>query len=112
MEYSAPSPLERAFNVASSSVITASVLIIGLVAATMACLPILLLLRVSSILLFPFNTCQDDVDSSIRPYSPPTDVEASSFTERVLFNFMGNRPHSSSSSVQYEKQCVATLFSN
>ncbi len=92
---SAPSPVERVFDIASSSIISASFLIIGLVAAQVACLPILLLLRVSSILFFPLNSRRDDVDSSIRPYSPQSvDVEASSFTERLLFSFMGSPPHS------------------
>ena len=76
-----PSPVERAFDIASSSVISASFLIIGLVAAQVVCLPILLLLRVSAMLFFPFNSRRDDVDSSIRPYSPPTDdVDACTFT--------------------------------
>ena len=104
-DYSSPSPVERAFDIASSSMISAFLLVIVLVAATMTCLPILLLLRVSSMLFFPFNSSQDDVDSSIRPYSPPTDdVEASSFTERMLFSFVGSPPHSCSSSGQHEKQ--------
>ncbi|KAL3823139.1 hypothetical protein ACHAXA_010395 [Cyclostephanos tholiformis] len=108
---SAPSPVERAFDIATSSAISAFVLIIGLVAATMACLPILLLLKVSSMLFFPFASCHDDVDSSILPYSPPTDVEASSLAERILFNFIGSRPLSDSSGGNYEKPCIATMLS-
>jgi len=110
---SSPSPVERVVDIASSSVISALILVIVLVAATMTCLPILLLLRVSSMLFFPLNSSQDDVDSSIRPYSPPTDdLEASSFTERILFNFVGSPPYSCSSSERYEKECIATLLSN
>lgn len=110
---SSPSRVERAVDIASSSVISASFLVIALVAATMTCLPILLLLRVSSMLFFPSNSSRDDVDSSIRPYSPPTDdVYASSFTERILFNFVGSPAYSCSSSERYEKECIATLSSN
>ena len=99
---SSPSPVERAFDIASSSVISASFLIIGLVAAQVVCLPILLLLRVSAMLFFQFNSRRDDVDSSIRPYSPPTDdVDACTFTERILFYFVGSPPHSCSSSGQH-----------
>jgi hypothetical protein len=100
-EYDIFSTVERAFNMITSSAISALVLIplliCCLVAATMACLPILLLLRVSSILLLPFTSfssssaCHDDddVDSSIQPYSPPTSSESvEAITER-LFHFMG-----------------------
>lgn len=104
----APSPVEWAFDIATSSAICASVLIIGVIAATMAYLPILLLLRVSSMLLFPFfNSHHDDVDSSIRPYSPPSDVESSSLKERILLNFIGSPSLSCSSSGRLEEKCIA-----
>lgn len=100
-EYDPFTQIERAFNIVTSSAISALVLIpiliAGLVAATMACLPVLLLLRVSSILLLPFtsfsssSSCHgdDDVDSSIQPYSPPTSSESVEVITERLFNFMG-----------------------
>jgi hypothetical protein len=99
-EYDIFSTVERAFNMITSSAISALVLIplliCGLVAATMACLPVLLLLRVSSILLLPFTSFSsssaclddDDVDSCILPYFPPTSESVEAITER-LFHFMG-----------------------
>jgi hypothetical protein len=81
---------------AISALVLIPLLLCGLFAATMASIPVLLLLRLSSILL-PFtsfsssSSCHgdDDVDSSIQPYSPPTSSESvEAITER-LFHFMG-----------------------
>jgi len=81
---------------AISALVLIPLLLCGLFAATMASIPVLLLLRLSSILL-PFTSfssssaCHgdDDVDSSIQPYSPPTSSESvEAITER-LFHFMG-----------------------
>lgn len=111
------SPVERAYDVATSSAICAAVLIVGALAATMACLPVLLVLRVSSVLFYPFvdSHGQDDVDSSIRPYAPPSssDVECSSLTERMLLNFVGSSSSSLSgtSGGRIEERCISRLWS-
>mmetsp|Transcript_18310 Transcript_18310/g.39579 ORF Transcript_18310/g.39579 Transcript_18310/m.39579 type:complete len:161 (-) Transcript_18310:209-691(-) len=96
---SADSPVQRAFDNASSSVIIVVFLIIGLIVAAIAFLPILLLLKIS------FPPSQEDIDSSIQPYAPSTDLDTSSFTERLLLNLMGQPSLSCSSngSSQYEK---------
>lgn len=109
---SADSPVQRAFNIASSSVIVASLLIVGLLAATVACLPMLLLLKITSI-FFSCSSQEEDVDTSVRPYSPSTDFDVSSFTERLLISMMGNASLSCTSdgTSQYEEQCIAPLLS-
>ena len=63
---SADSPVQRAFNVASSSAILVVFLIVVLVAATIACLPLLLALKISSA-VFSCAAHHDGVDSSVLP---------------------------------------------
>ena len=88
---SADSPVQRAFNIASSSVILVIFLIVGLISATIACLPILLLLKIASILYsFGSSPHEDDVDSSVHPYSPSSDIDGNSFIERSLLSLMGS----------------------
>ncbi|KAL9178662.1 hypothetical protein ACHAXT_002000 [Thalassiosira profunda] len=99
---SADSPVQRAFNVASSSAILVVFLIVGLIAATIACLPLLLALKISSA-VFSCAAHHDGVDSSVLPYSPSTGLEYSSMPERLIVSLLGG---------QYEKQVVAPLLSN
>jgi len=109
---SAVSPVQRAFNVASSSLVTVLLLIVGMIAATIACLPILLLLKIASILFSCAS--QEDIDSSVQPYSPSSDPETSSFTERLLLSLFGHSSLSCTShgNSQYGNQCVTPLLSN
>ena len=62
---SAVSPVQRAFNIASSSYLMALILLIGMVAA----LPLLLLFKI----FFNSHEHESEVDSSILP-SPPATV--------------------------------------
>ncbi|KAL3760071.1 hypothetical protein ACHAWU_006619 [Discostella pseudostelligera] len=95
------SPVERALNIVTSSLLIATLFIFALLATTIASLPILLFLKIAS-LLFSGKE-EDDVDSSIRPYSPPSSSKVSlsskgnsneaglvSFTERMLYSLMGD----------------------
>jgi len=74
---SSTSPVQRAFNVASSSCVMVIFLIIGIVSATIASLPLLLLLKVSSTVFSYYDGSPHDdiIDSSI--YSPPSDNSSS-----------------------------------
>jgi len=77
---SSTSPVQRAFNIASSSCIMVVFLIIGIVSATIASLPLLLILKVSSSVFsyYDGSSSHDDiVDSSIFPYSSPSDDNSS-----------------------------------
>jgi len=108
---SADSPVQKAFNIASSSIITALFLIVGLIAATIACLPILLLLKVSSVLFSSWSS-QEHVDSSLQPHSAATEIGTSSFAERLLINLIGDSSLSCTrDGALCENQCVAPMLS-
>ena len=113
---SAPSPVQRAFNTASSSVIIMTLMIVGLLGAMIACLPILLLIKIASTLYSFTSSCYqvDDVDSSVRPYSPPNDSDESPYLERLLLSLMGSPSLSctNSTTCKYEMQCITPLLSN
>lgn len=103
----ADSPIQRAFDVASSSMVIVAFLIVGMAAATICCVPILLLVKMASAVLPSYSSSsslydcassqEDDVDSSIRPYAPPEDnMDANNasgrstyYAERILLNFLG-----------------------
>mmetsp|Transcript_18312 Transcript_18312/g.33048 ORF Transcript_18312/g.33048 Transcript_18312/m.33048 type:complete len:173 (-) Transcript_18312:105-623(-) len=106
------SPVQRAFNVASSSFFGVLVLIVGLIATTIACLPILLFIKLSSVVFS--HATQEDVDSSIQPYPPSTDPVTIPLTERLLLNLLGDPSlsFSSNGASQFETLCVSPLISN
>ena len=74
---SSTSPVQRAFNIASSSCVMVVFLIIGIVSATIASLPLLLLLKVSSSVFSYYDGSPHDdiIDSSIFP--PPSSGSSS-----------------------------------
>ena len=74
---SSTSPVQRAFNIASSSCVMVIFLIIGIVSATIASLPLLLLLKVSSTVFSYYDGSPHDdiIDSSIFP--PPSSGSSS-----------------------------------
>ena len=76
---SSTSPVQRAFNIASSSCVMVVFLIIGIVSATIASLPLLLLLKISSSVFSYYHgsSHHDIIDSSIFPYSPPSNGSSS-----------------------------------
>lgn len=113
----APSPIRSAFDVASSSMAVIFFLVVGMAAATIACLPFLLLLKVWASMLSFCSLSREDVDASVRPCSPQKmddNVGASTmvcnYAERLLLNFLGES--GASSSAQYEKQCLSPVLSN
>merc|ERR1719491_898590 len=67
---SAVSPVQRAFDAASSSMAVFVFLLVGMVAATIACLPILLLLKIKSVL--SSCTAQENIDFCVLHSSPST----------------------------------------
>lgn len=107
----AVSPVQRAFNFASSSVVLVIVLIIGVIAATIACLPILLLLKITSVAFSCAS--REDIDSSIRPCSLSSDPETSTFTERLMLSVLGQSSLSctNSSTTSYEEHCITPMLS-
>mmetsp|Transcript_14938 Transcript_14938/g.26733 ORF Transcript_14938/g.26733 Transcript_14938/m.26733 type:complete len:173 (+) Transcript_14938:107-625(+) len=109
---SAITPVQRVFNVASSSFFGVLVLIVGLIATMTACLPILLFIKLSSV-VFSYAT-QEDIDSSIHPYSPSTDPVTSPLSERLIFSLLGHSSLSNSSNgaSRFETECVSPLISN
>ncbi|KAL7475632.1 hypothetical protein ACHAW6_001544 [Cyclotella cf. meneghiniana] len=77
--------LERLSNLASSSVILVLLFMIGIVATTIACLPMLLALKFFSVFLVNSSSTHD-VDSSV--ISSPVEAE-SSVTERMVCSLLG-----------------------
>mmetsp|Transcript_55951 Transcript_55951/g.118976 ORF Transcript_55951/g.118976 Transcript_55951/m.118976 type:complete len:166 (+) Transcript_55951:76-573(+) len=104
---SVASPVQKVFDVASLSMIAVALLMVGLVAATIACLPMLLLLKSSSLI---FSCTTDEyIDSSVQPYSTPIDPEASPLVERLVLGLMTQCSlfWSDSRASQREAQCVS-----
>ena len=74
----------RIFDVMSSSALIIMIITLALVAATIACLPVLLGLRIATLLFS--NSSQECIDASI--YSTSTDREAESVTESIFSNLI------------------------
>merc|ERR1712238_66941 len=105
---SAVSPVQGALDTASSSMALFMFLIVGMLAATIACLPILLLLKTHSFL--SSCTSQEDIDSSVRLSPPLTGSGTGPFIERICLGLLGN--HISHKPIgipycQYDLQSVA-----
>lgn len=83
----ATSPARSSLNVASSLAIATAFLVAGMMAATVACLPILLIIGLRSIVF----SCagRGDVDSSVWSQCPAAHRESSLLTDWPLMNLLG-----------------------
>ena len=109
---SSVSPVERAFNLALSNFVFVVILIVGLIAATIACLPILLLHKIAFTI---FATCasREEIDWSVQSYAGIVYLDQkSSLTERRLVSISGqsSAPHTEVGTSQYEKHCITPNF--
>ena len=86
---SSVSPVQRAFNIATSSVIMALFMIVGILVAMVACLPVLLAIKIASVISSFFVSRQDMIESSINPDFPETDYQTISLAERLLLVLFG-----------------------
>lgn len=75
---------EQLSELASSSVLVVVILTLGIIATTIACLPILLGLKFISV----FVTDSKDIDSSVVPSSVDSKVDTS-FTEKLVSSLLG-----------------------
>ena len=78
--------LERLAEAASSSVLLIVILTLGIIATTIACLPVLLGLKFVSV----FFADSKDVDSSVVPSSADSVDANSSLIERLVTSFLGD----------------------
>jgi len=101
------SPVQRASDASSSSMTLFMFLLVGMLAATIACLPILLLLKTRSVL----SACasQECVDSSVRHSPLSTDSGTGPLLESLLLGFLDN--HITHEAVKVPpQQCIAPLL--
>jgi hypothetical protein len=85
---SVASPVCRALDAALSSVALALCALVGMVAATIVCLTVLLVLKITSVLFSCAS--QEDIGSSVRHSPPSIDLDTSPFTERLLLCLLGS----------------------
>ena len=111
---SAATPLQRFLDAASSSLAVFAIVMLGMLAATIACLPLLLLFKMQSVYMRTKDprAFHEDLDASIRHLRcPPPAINpgTGSIAQRPLLGASGN--HLFHQDPRHERQCVRPLLS-
>ena len=101
------SPVQRAFDAASSNIIMILFLLIGFISATIACLPLLLLLKAASYVVCG-SSYHDGALEACHDGALEEGVEGSSFVERSLVSLIGS--FTSDETAKYKEQVVTPLI--
>mmetsp|Transcript_7818 Transcript_7818/g.17409 ORF Transcript_7818/g.17409 Transcript_7818/m.17409 type:complete len:188 (-) Transcript_7818:126-689(-) len=113
--YPSPISVQSLLNMASSSIIVVTFIILGIVATTIACLPILLGLKIASVFI-PDTHPDSMVDSSIFSSAPSEhNGIVESTPERLVSSMLDTLAHtctSGGSSMKSEKRYYSQLLGN